>query len=172
MLTNLLDRLISLSDGSFMYSGPLSHSIDYFTQLGYGLPEYVNPAGFLVDLTTIDTRRPEFEKLSRARVQSFRDAWWTASQYLQDARIGQMEVKIPEHEQIPTFKPGFYRSLSMQISRTTKVTVRDPLGITASLVEAASLGIIAGWIFLNTDESLSGTKRREGALYDAAVLQE
>ena len=59
----------------------------------------------------------------------------------------------------------------VQTSRTLKTTIRDPMGIAGSLVEAISLGIIARWIFVKLDGSLAGIRSREGALYTAATLQ-
>lgn len=59
----------------------------------------------------------------------------------------------------------------VQTARTLKTTIRDPMGIVGSLAEAASLVIIAGWIFLKLDGTLSGIRSCEGALYTAAALQ-
>lgn len=59
----------------------------------------------------------------------------------------------------------------IQTARALKTTIRDPMGIVGSLAEAATLGIIAGWIFLKLDGTLSGIRSREGALYTAAALQ-
>ena len=59
----------------------------------------------------------------------------------------------------------------MQTARSIKNTRRDPSGIMASLAEAVLLEIIARWIFVRTDETLSGIRICQGALYCAAVLQ-
>jgi len=170
----LFDRLVLLSEGSLIYSGPASASMIYFDRLGYTLPDYVNPAEFLIDLTAIDTRQPELEASSRARLQTLKDAWRAAMQHQTLGETRQrspisMEVKVDEH--LHLFKPGFYRSVIVQTARSTKTIIRDPFGIFTSLFEAACLGIVAGWIFFKTPETLQGIKSREGALYCAAVLQ-
>jgi hypothetical protein len=45
------------------------------------------------------------------------------------------------------------------------------MGMFGSLLEAISMAVITGWIFLNVDGSLSGIRSRQGALYNAAALQ-
>ena len=55
--------------------------------------------------------------------------------------------------------------------RTLKVTFRDPLGLAGSMLEATTMAVITGWIFLQLDGSLSGIRSREGAIYTAASLQ-
>jgi ABC-type multidrug transport system fused ATPase/permease subunit len=45
------------------------------------------------------------------------------------------------------------------------------MGMFGSLLEAISMAVITGWIFLQLDGSLSGIRSRQGALYNAAALQ-
>ena len=45
------------------------------------------------------------------------------------------------------------------------------MGIAGSMLEAISMAVITGWIFLQLDGSLSGIRSREGALYTAAALR-
>ena len=45
------------------------------------------------------------------------------------------------------------------------------MGIAGSMLEATSMAVITGWIFLQLDGSLSGIRSREGALYTAASLR-
>ena len=173
----LFDRLVLLSEGHLIYSGPASTSIPYFERLGNELPQFVNPAEFLVDLVAIDTRRPELEVASRTRVQHLRDAW-LASSLLRDLgppkdydeKLTTVTEVAPEDQSQP-LRPSFANEVLVQTARTFKTTIRDPLGVLGSLTEATILGIIAGWIFIKLDGSLSGIRSREGALYTAAALQ-
>lgn len=48
---------------------------------------------------------------------------------------------------------------------------RLQMGIAGSMLEATSMAVITGWIFLQLDGSLSGIRSREGALYTAASLR-
>ena len=81
-----------------------------------------------------------------------------------------MEEFAPKKQSQP-LNPSFVNEVMVQTTRTFKTTIRDPMGILGSLTEAIILGIIAGWIFVKLDGTLSGIRSREGALYTAAALQ-
>lgn len=167
----LFDGLLILTGGSPVYSGSIAKCIPYFEDLGYKLPPFVNPAEHLVDLAAVDTRSTELEATSSARVESLKQTW----NVFWEGQASQPEEKKSSHLQTHT-TPGNHRStLSRQVrvltARTLKVTLRDPLGVTASLVEATAMGVVMGWIFLSLDGSLSGIRSKEGALYIAASLQ-
>ena len=169
----LFDNLLLLSEGSLLYSGSASEAITYFERLGYSMPTLVNPSEFLLDLSMIDKRSSSLESSSRNRIAVLVDAWQKTSQ----KQMIEESIKKPNDEprvnrdMNPELRRSFFRTTSVQTTRATLTSLRDPLGATASLLEAVILGIISGWIFYKTDESLSGIKSREGALYCAAVLQ-
>ncbi|KAI4164204.1 MAG: hypothetical protein LQ342_002168 [Letrouitia transgressa] len=169
----LFDRLLLLSGGSPIYSGPLTGCIRYFEDIGYDLPPFVNPAEYLIDLAAVDHRSPELEETSSARVDILRKAWKGIS----DNRPSwYFDEKFETHDGVgeghgKNNSTALGRQVRVLIMRTLKVTWRDPLGMAGSLLEAFSMAIITGWIFLNLDGSLSGIRSREGALYTAASLQ-
>ncbi|KAA6413350.1 MAG: hypothetical protein FRX48_03096 [Lasallia pustulata] len=134
----------------------------------------INPAEFLIDLAAVDNRLPELENISRTRVQRLKNAWQASSllQEPEDIHDGKETVAEVTHEnKSQRLESSFAREVMVQTARTLKTTIRDPMGIVGSLAEAATLGIIAGWIFLKPDGTLSGIRSREGALYTAAALQ-
>ena len=169
----LFDRLVLLSGGTSVYSGPVKNSVPYFESLGFALPPFVNPAEFLVDLAALDIRSPDLEKDSSTRVEMLKLAWRTstANRTLWDAD----EKSDPDLAPVKSRKARKHASLTPQIkvltARTFKITYRDPMGMVGSLLEAFSMAILTGWIFLNLDGSLAGIRSREGALYTAAALQ-
>lgn len=170
----LFDRLLLLTGGSPVYSGSVAKCIPYFEDLGYALPPFVNPAEFLIDLAAVDTRSIELEATSSARVESLKQSW---NDFLQGEALQPEEKRPSDLSDSPTHTvPNNHRSaLSHQVrvltARTLKVTVRDPLGVASSLVEATLMAVVMGWIFLSLDGSLSGIRSKEGALYSAASLQ-
>ncbi|KAL8690046.1 MAG: hypothetical protein Q9218_004415, partial [Villophora microphyllina] len=169
----LFDSLVLLSGGATVYSGPVAVCLAYFGDIGHPLPAFVNPAEFLVDLAAIDTRSPGLEEESATRVQLLKQAWeqaranklsWTASE---KTEVQPANVKANARE-----KPSYFsRQIWVLTARTFKITYRDPMGMAGSLVEAFSMAIITGWIFLNLDGSLAGIRSRQGALYTATALQ-
>ena len=170
----LFDHVLLLAKGSPLYSGPSASCLAYFENHGYVLPSFVNPAEFFIDLAAIDTRSPEAEESSAARVQGLICAFEASTE---NSRLQAVEEKPSMGpDELVLEKPGqHHATLGHQIrvltERTFKVTFRDPLGIFGSMLEAISMAIITGWIFLQLDGSLSGIRSREGALYTAASLQ-
>jgi ABC-type multidrug transport system ATPase subunit/ABC-type polysaccharide/polyol phosphate export permease len=49
-----IDEVILLSRGSLIWSGSTQEMIQHFYDLGYPCPSFVNPADFILDLTSID----------------------------------------------------------------------------------------------------------------------
>ncbi|KAG8839536.1 hypothetical protein FRC18_010315 [Serendipita sp. 400] len=71
----LIDNLVVLAKGGRMvYAGSRKRVESTFQSQGYTIPEYFNPADFLLDVISID-HRPEYEKESRARVDQIVKYW-------------------------------------------------------------------------------------------------
>ncbi len=169
----LFDRLILLSEGSPVYSGPLSECLPYFDDLGHGLPAFVNPAEHLVDLVAVDSRSTVLEATSSTRVESMKQAWRDSECRIlhnvneKDRSLVDDLANVKSKSQ----KSSLMRQVKVLTGRTVKVTYRDPMGMAGSLLEATSMAIITGWIFLHLDGSLQGIRSKEGALYTAASFQ-
>ena len=161
----LFDGLLLLSEGQPIYGGPASTCLTYFERLGNEIPQFVNPAEFVVDLAAVDTRRPELESIYRERVQRLKDAWQASPlpevEGSEKCEGIQTMVKPALKDQSQPLKSSFANEVIVQTARTFKTTTRDPMGILGSLSEAITLGIIAGWIFIKLDGTLSGIRSRE-----------
>ena len=172
----LFDHLLLLSGGSPLYSGAAAECLDYFSGQGYSLPIFVNPAEFLIDLAAVDIRTKELEASSAARVEALKRAWREfslnkSSKLYEDKRLYSEIPNIP-HSDIDNRRSAVIgREIKVLTARTFKMTYRDPMGMAGSLLEAVTMGIINGLIFLQLDGSLAGIRSREGALYTAAALQ-
>ncbi|CRG87851.1 hypothetical protein PISL3812_04872 [Talaromyces islandicus] len=169
---NLFDRVILLSRGAPLYSGAISAAIPYFEGLGYAMPEFVNPAEFLIDLAAIDNRSTDLESASLARVDFLRDSWKAKQNKLSKGeKVSITPAATREHEDVQVAKKvPFSREFSVLTSRTFKTTIRDPLGVAGTLFEAVGMAVITGWIFLQLDKSQAGIRSRQGSLYNACSL--
>lgn len=171
---SLFDNVILLARGSALYSGPVSESVAHFEQCGHILPPFVNPAEFLIDLAAIDNRTEELEAASHVRVENLRQAWQYRPKA--DLAVDHAEKKPPARlalEGVDTGamkKVSFRRQFRVLTSRTFTTTIRDPMGVAGSLLEAVGMAVINGWIFLQLDESLAGIRSRQGSLYTASSL--
>ncbi|EEA27042.1 hypothetical protein TMatcc_004679 [Talaromyces marneffei ATCC 18224] len=173
---SLFDNVILLSRGSPLYSGPVSGSLPYFSELGYTMPTFVNPAEFLIDLAAIDNRSSELEAASLARVNFLRESWRTKEKKYADHGVEEAasQKTHPTTQNGTDIEPArtvpFSREFSVLTSRTFKTTLRDPLGVAGTLFEAVGMAVITGWIFLQLDKSQAGIRSREGSLYTASSL--
>ncbi|CAZ82409.1 unnamed protein product [Tuber melanosporum] len=177
----LFDRITLLTKGKPMYSGKKDQVLSYFASLGYHIPEHVNPADFLIDLSAIDYRTPDVEEATIVRVRGLVDSWREREDNVLSSenaaavgkhrkdRGGELAGNTAVSFVVNT--PSLSRQISVLARRSLKTTYRDPLGIAGTLGEAISMGVVAGWIFYQIDRSLSGIRSRQGALYIAASLQ-
>jgi ABC-type multidrug transport system ATPase subunit len=170
----LFDNVVLLTKGSLAYAGGAKECLAYFSTLGYEMPPFTNPAEYLIDLVSVDNRSAGVEAAAEERVDCIKEAWRQHSSTLatekndrNSASTGAIITNQSKHaEHTPLI-----RQIRVLTARTWTVTIRDPMGMFGSLLEAVSMAVITGWIFLNLDGSLSGIRSRQGALYNAAALQ-
>ncbi len=170
----IFDNLVILTKGAPVYSGNAEECLSYFKEMGFTLPPFVNPAEWLIDIAAVDNRSPELEAESLKKVTMLKDEWHLQSlqkwgdEHISGGNISDMaRSKVSQKEQ----RSNFMRQLKVLTARTNKVTIRDPMGTSACLVEAILMGIITGWIFYQLTEDQSGIRSRQGCLYTAAGLQ-
>lgn len=164
----LFDNVVLLSRGSVLYSGAGDMSLPHFEECGYSIPPFVNPAEFLIDLAAYDNRSQELESASRARVEALKSAWVKKSSNTTQEKRLEPDNGFPEVEKQKNV--SFSRQFRVLTSRTMKMTIRDPMGMTGSLFEAVGMSVINGWVFLQLDSSLTGIRSRQGSLYTASSL--
>jgi hypothetical protein len=168
---SLFDNLIILAGGSPLYSGPVRGAFPWFEAQGFRIPAFVNPADFLVDLSGIDYRNGELETQSKARVTALRDAWHSQSRNHVPASAEPAYTKSSVQWKPSNQGLGLARQIRVLTYRTVNVTYRDPLGLTACIVEAILMGLAVGYMFYDMGRDQADIKSREGCLYVAAGLQ-
>jgi ABC-type multidrug transport system ATPase subunit len=72
---SLFSRILLLSHGSVIYSGPTARCLSYFANLGYEPEAQTNPLDFLIDVSSIDTRDADAEEESRQRLTKLQNTW-------------------------------------------------------------------------------------------------
>jgi ABC-type multidrug transport system ATPase subunit len=164
---DMFDNVLLLSEGSLVYGGAKDVCIPYFETLGYPLAAFFNPFEHIIEITAIDTRSKDAETASHLRVKRLKQAWKASSKSTETEK----NIMNAGSQILQPNRSSFQHQVRVQTARTMKTAWRDPFGIFGSLLEAISLGLITGWVFLNIDESLTGIRSRVGALYTAAVQQ-
>lgn len=171
---SIFDNLVILTKGAPVYSGTAERCLPYFEDIGFPLPPFTNPAEHLIDVAAIDNRTSELEAESHSKVQRLKEEWHQHSlQKWGDEHIsgGTVVATRELRETRKEARSTFMRQVKVLTARTHKVTIRDPMGISACIVEAILMGVITGWIFYQLGEDQSGIRSRQGCLYTAAGLQ-
>ncbi|KAI0122433.1 P-loop containing nucleoside triphosphate hydrolase protein [Daldinia grandis] len=170
---DLFDNLVILSRGSPVYSGTTKECIPWFSNLGFQLPAFVNPAEFLIDQAAVDNRSPELEEESTARVDRLKAAWNEESQRIFAISTSEKAPETKDKPKRPTIgqHANFFRQLRVLTDRNLKVTYRDPMGMAGSIMEAILMAIITGYIFYNLSRDQPGIRSRQAALYISVGLQ-
>ncbi|OJD30008.1 abc transporter [Diplodia corticola] len=169
---DLFDNLVLLTKGHPAYSGSTVDALPYFESLGYELPPFVNPAEHLIDVVAVDIRSPELEEASTARVEAIKAAWsqHAEEKFRKDDDNRSSSLALPNRS-----SKDYHAQLSRQIrvltARTWITTIRDPMGMFGSFLEAIAMSIITGYIFYQLGEDQAGIRSRQGALYIASSLQ-
>ncbi|KAG5940743.1 hypothetical protein E4U60_000318 [Claviceps pazoutovae] len=168
---DLFDNLIVLSKGGPVYSGSITECLPWFTACGFSLPPFVNPAEFIIDVAAVDNRTPELEAETMTRVNILKASWEEESTRRYPPLTDAIASGGRGQKQPAQTHAGFLRQLHVLTDRTLKVTYRDPLGMTASILEAVIMGIVTGYIFFDLGRDQAGIRSREGGLYSVASLQ-
>ncbi|KAG5993385.1 hypothetical protein E4U52_001993 [Claviceps spartinae] len=168
---DLFDNLIVLSRGGPVYSGSITDCLPWFTACGFSLPPFVNPAEFIIDVAAVDNRTPELEKETMTRVNILKASWEDESIRRYPPLTDAVGSEDRGQKQPAQTHAGFLRQLHVLTGRTLKATYRDPLGMTASIIEAVVMGIVTGYIFFDLGRDQAGIRSREGGLYSVASLQ-
>ncbi|EHL02103.1 putative Uncharacterized ABC transporter ATP-binding protein/permease [Glarea lozoyensis 74030] len=71
----MFDGLVILTRGSPVFSGSAESCLPWFNKVEMEMPDFVNPAEFLIDVAAVDNRSPELEAASLQRVDRLKTAW-------------------------------------------------------------------------------------------------
>jgi ABC-type multidrug transport system ATPase subunit len=165
----LFDDITILSGGQAIYSGPVNSVVGYFTGLGHSFPNHVNPADHLIDLSVVDSRSDEKERVSKARVDILIQAW-KDHQYFGPPMIAQ---GTPDNSLILASKAPWIREVFALTRRTLVVTYRDPMGFLGLIFESILMGLLVGLIFFKSIDggSQAGIRTTQGCLYIVISIQ-
>ncbi|KAM3081813.1 hypothetical protein ACMFMG_004284 [Clarireedia jacksonii] len=168
---NLFDNLIILSRGCPIYSGSSIDCIPWFKNQGLQLPEFVNPAEFIMDVSAIDDRTPEREKETKSRVDTLKEAWRLNSQKCFSPLENVADMGAHKLTTQAMYRPSFSRQIRVLTNRTVRVTYRDPLGMAAAIIGSILMAIASGCIYYNLGRDQAGIRSRQGSLFLAAAMR-
>ncbi|KAJ5106337.1 hypothetical protein N7456_003012 [Penicillium angulare] len=169
------DDLILLARGSVLFSGQRDEALPHFSRCGFDIPQFVNPAEYLIDLAALDTRTDESQQESTNRLDRL-EFHWNNSHHTYQRRSEKSEAsEIPilgSNLQLHHSKraSGLTRQVMILTSRNLKMFWRDRNALAGVWGGALAMAVINGWVFWKMDGSLSGIRSREGSLWNATEL--
>ena len=78
-IMQLFDKLLLLSEGNTVYFGAANEVVYHFQSIGHSCPPQYNPADYLLDLISVDTRTDEREQESKAIISNAMSYYKTTS---------------------------------------------------------------------------------------------
>jgi ABC-type multidrug transport system ATPase subunit len=163
----LFDYLCILSRGQTVYAHKVEYVLSYFEKLGYTVPESMNPADFLIDITAVDIRIPEVEAEGQRRLQEFAKHWEDHSHTILEEPL---ENDLKSDKVIQKNAP-FWRELWILTRRTHTLTIRDTSTLLALFAESIIMGLICGWIYFKPGGSIAGIRTKAASIYSSCALQ-
>ena len=151
----LFDRLLLLSDGQTCYNGDLQSIKPYFETIGNSVPLYVNPAEYLLDLTSADFSADSTS--AENRITALHSAWLASTT---QKELSQLLTRPPSQEKIPPIqlastRPSFPTTLLTLLHRSLTKSIRDPLpyGIRVAMYLGLALMMATIWLRLPATQS-------------------
>jgi len=183
-LFELMEGICILSQGRVAYAGPGAEAVPYFGALGFPCPETLNPADYIVDITSVDLRTPAAEAESRARVARLIDAY--AQHYGARRRRSSSEKAPPEDDGAAAAGPPAAAALELDapaprrifplhaaallVRRSYLNLYRQPLLVMARLMQVAASGVIFTIFFTPLGDDYIAIQSRIGLYQQVTSL--
>jgi ABC-type multidrug transport system ATPase subunit len=198
---DLFDSILLLSKGKMVYSGKGGQTMmEYFEKKGYSCPELINPADYVIDITSIDYRDEKTEMECKQRVDQLTSQWkevvesgaYQQFEFESPERVKQLHAKFTKKEKSldeiavdrsekdlvilkseyqKRSKPHALQQFLVLTDRTWKNQLRDSLSLWGLLMEVLIVGSVFGAIFFQLDETLPGVLSRRAGLYTVCAIQ-
>lgn len=162
----LFDRLCILTKGRCVYNGKVDAVLGYFEDQGFTVPDNVNPADYLIDITSVDTRNAQDEFRSYKRVEQLVDAWL---KHQKDEEELQSKPLLLSEK--PKLRVPFLRQLNVLVRRDILLSYRNTLVLISLYLEAIVIGVVCGWVFHNPKHDIRGIRTITSAIYSSNSLQ-
>ncbi|ETM00529.1 hypothetical protein L917_02754 [Phytophthora nicotianae] len=155
----IFDQLYLLSDGSPVYQGKASESVDYFSSLGYPCPPQINPSDyFMRQLVVIDKATDE---AGVARVESLKEEWRKHQKLPRSDSVSMFQSE----QQLESMRVGLLTQVSVLAQRNILRFLRDGFALRVPFIQNLFLAVIVGLIYLQLDLDQKGIQNFSGAFF-------
>lgn len=151
---NLFDKLLLLSAGKTHYFGPVQSVMAHYVEAGLEVPQYVNPAEFLLELVNIDFAHDK--EAARRRLLSLQEAWQTSRRANETSAAIMAAEQAGGHFDIESAekKPSMPSLTLTLLHRSFIKSYRDVVAYGIRLAMYLGLAIMMGtvWVRLDPDQ--------------------
>ncbi|XP_054912476.1 broad substrate specificity ATP-binding cassette transporter ABCG2b [Poeciliopsis prolifica] len=165
------DHLTLMHKGEIVYAGAADHALEYFTDIGYQIEPFNNPADFFMDIAN-------GEATSRKRPQTAEEGKnWLAMEYRKSSlyqkvmqELDQMNQSITDLdnriEETANYNTSFLYQMRVVSGRTVLNLLRNPQTSYAQLALNIFFAILVGLIYYQIPQTLpEGLQNRSGAFF-------
>uniref|UniRef100_A0A3B3VGA9 ATP-binding cassette, sub-family G (WHITE), member 2c n=1 Tax=Poecilia latipinna TaxID=48699 RepID=A0A3B3VGA9_9TELE len=165
------DHLTLMHKGEIVYAGAADHALEYFTDIGYQIEPFNNPADFFMDITN-------GEATSRKQPQTAEEGKnWLAMEYRESGmyqnimqELDQVNQSITDtdnrKEEAANYNTSFLYQMRVVCGRTVLNLLRNPQTSYAQLVLNIFFAILVGLIYFQMPLTLpEGLQNRSGAFF-------
>ncbi|XP_017158524.1 broad substrate specificity ATP-binding cassette transporter ABCG2b isoform X2 [Poecilia reticulata] len=164
------DHLTLMHKGEIVYAGAADHTLEYFTDIGYQIEPFNNPADFFMDITN-------GEATSRKQPQKEEGKNWLAMEYRESGlyqnvmqELDQVNQSITDmdnrKEEAASYSTSFLYQMRVVCGRTVLNLFRNPQTSYAQLVLHIFFAILVGCIYYQMPLTMpEGLQNRSGAFF-------
>ncbi|XP_032417811.1 broad substrate specificity ATP-binding cassette transporter ABCG2b isoform X1 [Xiphophorus hellerii] len=163
------DYLTLMHKGEIVYAGAADHALEYFTDIGYQIEPFNNPADFFMDITN-------GEATCRKQSQTAEEGKnWLAMEYRESDQnvmqeLDQMNQSITDMDnrkgEAANYNTSFLYQMRVVCGRTMLNLLRNPQTSYAQLALNIFFAILVGLIYYQMPQTLpEGLQNRSGAFF-------
>ncbi|TMW61228.1 hypothetical protein Poli38472_013691 [Pythium oligandrum] len=171
----LFDKLLLVADGSIVYHGKASDSVEYFGSLGHQCPPFLNPSDyFMRQLVVMDKAT---DKAGVERVERLKTEWKkhegdiVAGNLPHSESSGFFPDSSEDDSSYETSRIGVPGQMLVLTQRNFLRIVRDPIAFRANAFTSLFVALIVGLIYLQLDLNQKGIQNFAGAFFFIVVNQ-
>ncbi|XP_008314845.1 broad substrate specificity ATP-binding cassette transporter ABCG2b [Cynoglossus semilaevis] len=166
----LFDHLTLMHKGEVVYAGAADKALDYFSQLGYQIEPFNNPADFFMDVTSgaatssIMALASDISKNPLAT--QYQESSLCRSVLKELVRINQDAVDGPKGQGQPDYPTPFLYQMRVVCGRTLRNLLRNPHTSYAQLLITVIFALLVGVVYFQMPLTLpEAIQNRSGAFF-------
>ncbi|KAM9817768.1 broad substrate specificity ATP-binding cassette transporter ABCG2b isoform X2 [Syngnathus typhle] len=165
------DHLTLMHKGQVVYAGPAQRTLQYFTDLGYQIESFDNPADFFMDITNGEAKST-LEEMNTSERKNVLAVKYLQSQLCQDVlrELDRISLgvagEVKGREEAADYATSFLYQMRVLCGRTALNSLRNPQTSYAQLALNIFFAVLVGLIYFQIPLTLpEALQNRSGAFF-------